>query len=58
MSWTKHEVRVAARGLPRNQPSRRATFQGRSCRDVLQVGLSEADVARAAQAAEPDTRVW
>ena len=27
MSWTKREVRVAARGLPRNHASRRARFR-------------------------------
>ena len=27
MSWAKREVRVAARGLPRSQASRRATFK-------------------------------
>src|SRR5215211_1107784 len=39
MSWTKREVRVAARGLPRSQASRRATFRAAAvatcCRWVL-----------------------
>src|SRR3954447_18515187 len=40
---------------PSAQPSVQARdVQGRSGRDMLQVGLSEADVARAAQATEPD----
>jgi hypothetical protein len=45
MSCAQVDWRVGARGVPASQALRRTRLRGDGREDVLQVGLSEADVA-------------